>query len=827
LERIFPDPRVADKTHLFRSEGHLQRDLLPTGQLRRQNHRRRKSPTYLSDQYTHDAQGREAYREVNFEGDDIELLPAPEGAETTAPQGLTESGVDSGWNALTSLQRTALLDDIYNKKVEVLGKVDFYISDLTEYDATGAIENMFTTHVTRGTELFNLTDKLDLAQETQQAELDTELGIKIENQTRLAAQNELIASLEGKVSQDKKNIGSAQKEVDKQGVVLDEAKSEEKGVVDQIFALEGLFNDLTQKIDAFKGKELSRKKIEPDTDFIRSSAVPKNRSREFRIAGNLRKETVSYEWVKIIRINSLGQFVETALCIETKTLYGPISSNGRGSIVFAPLSSSSKDFWSKDTKTICSINDDKSVLDFLKRNVGPKYNLIPMYSRTPELKTLNSLYSDRVSSNAKILDLKPTLRAKEKKTKIEQTVFDIFSGSLKSLQAQWEADNSLVTNAKTELENLTTALANEKTHKMAEVKAETAQLIQSLASDLGANAVLSAGKTVNFSASDWESLLKGETVNEGGKQWDRASLSANALGKHSLNAEEHMARLAMNVAGQTQTISWKGTMTLSGQVVDGKTSGVLKQIATLAENASSQGPPNETPTIPGLTFNGDGHLSVTPPPTQTQDGFGRLTSQTSKTYSLSRWNGVTAANVVTQTTQAFRYDNLGNVVGYDRMTSEPGKNPTHEILNSAKYDAQGRQRASETSIEDETGTYTIKMTNDGYDANDRPINTQRVKTQGTSVTVSKEIGSPISDEWGHGLFSASENLSTTLDTWSNNTDFNTADGQRSKGYTWNTAFNASGTSPIPSESPKRLLAKRVLTSFSSPPISSINPRAPG
>lgn len=103
------------------------------------------------DQYTHDAQGREAYREVNFEGDDIELLPAPEGAETTAPQGLTESGVDSGWNALTSLQRTALLDDIYNKKVEVLGKVDFYISDLTEYDATGAIENMFTTHVTRGT----------------------------------------------------------------------------------------------------------------------------------------------------------------------------------------------------------------------------------------------------------------------------------------------------------------------------------------------------------------------------------------------------------------------------------------------------------------------------------------------------------------------------------------------------------------------------------------------------------------------------------------------------------------------------------------------------
>lgn len=97
-------------------------------------------------------------------------------------------------------------------------------------------------------------------------------------------------------------------------------------------------------------------------------------------------------------------------------------------------------------------------------------------------------------------------------------------------------------------------------------------------------------------------------------------------------------------------------------------------------------------------------------------GFGRLTSQTSKTYSLSRWNGATAANVVTQTTQAFRYDNLGNVVGYDRMTSEPGKNPTHEILNSAKYDAQGRQRASETSIEDETGTYTIKMTNDGYDA---------------------------------------------------------------------------------------------------------------
>ena len=91
----------------------------------------------------------------------------------------------------------------------------------------------------------------------------------------------------------------------------------------------------------------------------------------------------------------------------------------------------------------------------------------------------------------------------------------------------------------------------------------------------------------------------------------------------------------MNRAGQTQTLAWKGTMTLDGQVVDGKNSGLLKQIATLAENASSQGPPNPTASLPGLSFNGDGHLSVTPPPTQTLDGFGRLTSQTRKTYSVS------------------------------------------------------------------------------------------------------------------------------------------------------------------------------------------------
>ena len=743
------------------------------------------------DQFTHDDQGRESYREVNFEGEDIKLLPSLEEGEAI-PSDNSSDGILSGWSHLTSDQRSTLIDNIYNEDVEVLGKVDFFIPDLTEYDATGAIENQFTTHVTRGIELFSLVDQFDLAQEAQQAEADTALAIEAENKARLGAQNKIINNINGKITQDEENIVASQGAVDKQNDILEKAISEEKSTQDQMDALKGQVGDITFKIDAYIGKELSRALIsvgKPPVGFVSPGRVS---SREFYDNKIRMKETIFFGWYSVVQINSAGQFVESVVCAEKKVL-SSFSSNKNGKWSWNEVSQSSKDISSKDINILFSINHDEKANTFLWNKLAKHFLSIRKVDiSSPVFKALTNLYSDRIKTNANIEKLKPELKSKSETTQKELSVFNAIYGSLQTLQSQLEADNGSLIIAQNDLETLITYLANDKALKMAEARAETDRLVQVLSGNLGANGVLADGRTINFSVSDWETLLKGETVTQGGKQWDRDAFSANTFGKRSLNSEEHTARLSMNRAGQTQTLAWKGTMTLDGQVVDGKNSGLLKQIATLAENASSQGPPNPTASLPGLSFNGDGHLSVTPPPTQTLDGFGRLTSQTRKTYSVSRWNGETAATVVTQSMKDFRYDTQGHVIGYDRVTSEPGKNSTREVLESATYDAQGRQRASVTRIIDESGSYKIQMSNDGYDANGRPLNTQRVKTQGTSVTVSKEIGIPLIDEWGHTLFGASENLSTTVDNWSNKPDFNKAVGQRSKGYTWNTAFNANG-----------------------------------
>jgi hypothetical protein len=70
--------------------------------------------------------------------------------------------------------------------------------------------------------------------------------------------------------------------------------------------------------------------------------------------------------------------------------------------------------------------------------------------------------------------------------------------------------------AQNDLETLITYLANDKALKMAEARAETDRLVQVLSGNLGANGVLADGRTINFSVSDWETLLKGETVTQGG-----------------------------------------------------------------------------------------------------------------------------------------------------------------------------------------------------------------------------------------------------------------------------------------------------------------------
>lgn len=262
--------------------------------------------------------------------------------------------------------------------------------------------------------------------------------------------------------------------------------------------------------------------------------------------------------------------MESVVCAEKKVL-SSFSSNKNGKWSWNEVSQSSKDISSKDINILFSINHDEKANTFLWNILAKHFLSIRKVDiSSPVFKALTNLYSDRIKTNANIEKLKPELKSKSETTQKELSVFNAIYGSLQTLQSQLEADNGSLIIAQNDLETLITYLANDKALKMAEARAETDRLVQVLSGNLGANGVLADGRTINFSVSDWETLLKGETVTQGGKQWDRDAFSANTFGKRSLNSEEHTARLSMNRAGQTQTLAWKGTMTLDGQVVDGK-----------------------------------------------------------------------------------------------------------------------------------------------------------------------------------------------------------------------------------------------------------------
>lgn len=816
------------------------------------------------DQYTHDAQGREAYREISFEGDDIKLLPSTEGTETTAPKDPT-LGVPSNWNNLTVAQRSALLDDIYNEKIEVLGKIYFVIPDFTEYDANGIARNVFGHRVTRGvlfhdpSELRGLAKELADAEEKAKKSVEEEYAlepiplavnvktlsdqIKKGEETKksleeaLAYTNESLIVVKSGAEKKENDIASKREEIAK-------LVRQNVGVRDQL-----LYNAYTGQVDNYL------------EGFLRVYVDSKGQL--FKRIGNYDDE---YNVTTVTSESSLGYIWDDWQKMGLEELFN--TDLPEGSLETSPLISQYRQLYSEVksleselgearayqkvlegrgsnlSKVISDIAHSLDAARLVRVTPSIDYRLL-----SPESGALGKAESGILTSLGDVVDLAVPLLDPLNKTQTSHGEIETVQNqilinadaevaceqygcyderfaeleneriTLQNLNDQLRRENesnqkladqnlafydeqmplhslslnlSSFAEARSSVLKRREELVQDRDKKLENVRIESAAFVGEAARAISKMTFQMGGRSVIFSQSDMTSLLEGKDVELNGSHQTFDSILSSGLIKESFHHEENFARIGGVVPEEIRNLSWTGNLSLNGHSVGVRDVASLKTIADLATAVTPQVRPNLAVSIPGLTFNGDGQFIFTRSNAQTQDGFGRLTSQTNETLKIARLNGETSSTLTTQTTQAYRYDNQGNVIGYDRVTSEPGKNPIHETLLSAQYDGQDRQRASETKIEDETGTYTIKMTNDGYDANSRPINAQQVKTQGTSVTVSKAVGSPITDEWGHSLFNASENLSTTLDAWSNNPDFSSAVGQRSKGYIWNTGFNATG-----------------------------------
>jgi hypothetical protein len=693
------------------------------------------------DQFVYDAQGRSVYREANFEGDDIKLLNNDQGIEEIPSQDAMVSGVPVGWDTLTISQRTLLLEDIYNGKIEVLGKVDYQFTDFTEFDANGSMENRLGRHEVRGFTLDSLTEVsiFDRPLDQMKEEIATEIQLEFDRQLALAQAGLDLAEMN--YNSAATGLEIAQMEYDLALEDRNEASTRKIDAQLLCDTLPGKISKLDKEIQGYSGIILL------DDDSQKHGGLTEYRTVWFENSGVIYFKkvrggnTINFEEIGVLNGDS-GQDVITSVSKE-----GRLTTEGSNFIALLSRRVSLKYAYSKA----------KAALKLADEDLNGDFNPVTQTGKKGRVQ----IFKEKGQSLA-----------------LTQGFFD-------SANSVWKAAPGLFQTQK----NLFSSLAKEQTTLALSALDQT---VTSFSIRMAERILRIRGNDYRLDLNQIEDLVNGRTIHLGEKEYGLSDLEKTAMVKRSLNKSESFVGMGLTRPDKAINFTWTGFLELNGRSVTSKDFSEIRTILSSAEHASAQGSPEESFGFSGFSFSANGQFVFTYPHLQTQDGLGRLTSQTSKTYTLSRWNGETSANVVTQTTQAYRYDILGNVVGYNRITLEPGKNSVHERLLSAQFDNQGRQRASATKIEDETGTYTIEMTNEGYDANGRPINTQRVKTQGTILTVSQEIGSLLTDEWGHSLFLVTQNLSTTLADWNKNPKFDSAVGQRGKGYVWNSGFNAAG-----------------------------------
>ena len=330
-------------------------------------------------------------------------------------------------------------------------------------------------------------------------------------------------------------------------------------------------------------------------------------------------------------------------------------------------------------------------------------------------------------------------------------------------------------------------LEAEETRQLSEATDELAAQKTEWTKELAGAEVWINGAVASLPAGFWDTLLEKGEASLNGRPQTLAGLSAVARVRTRLADRERFARLDENRPDGI-SISWRGALSPGAAATfDG--------LRRAAQSALSAGSDDDRRAAFGLAT--DGRLTVSRVGAQTQDAAGRALAQSIDTLEISRQGGDTAVRRTTQSTQGFKYDARGQVIAYERTTHEAGKPDVVERLVGATYDAAGRLIKSDVRLRDPSSGYTgeiqLLTENFSFGADGAPRHSLRTQIKDGQVSAVEDLGLSRTDALGRVVFSLTNNLTTSLDSWkASGGDYAAAPGDRSTTALLNRSFNARG-----------------------------------
>jgi hypothetical protein len=249
--------------------------------------------------------------------------------------------------------------------------------------------------------------------------------------------------------------------------------------------------------------------------------------------------------------------------------------------------------------------------------------------------------------------------------------------------------------------------------------------------------ILIGGRYERLGGDGAKSLLNGGKVRLGDREYDLATLAAEAKVKTSLTATEQVAQLNQNQGTGGVSLTWSGGVTFQGTTVTGKDLGILRALAKAEVTTDANG----VATVAGVTLSTGGKVTMSKTLSQVKDLGGRVTSSEQSVVELTGSGGVTTGKSYTVATTNQRYDAKGQVIGYERRTRDVRAGGIHETLETMKgavYDAAGRMVESETHVRETAGgkvvgEYDLTSRALAFDASGRAVRWERTKSAGEEI----------------------------------------------------------------------------------------------
>ncbi len=275
------------------------------------------------------------------------------------------------------------------------------------------------------------------------------------------------------------------------------------------------------------------------------------------------------------------------------------------------------------------------------------------------------------------------------------------------------------------------------------------------------------GITTKLSEKDAVDLLNGRSVDIGGALFALQNLHQAAKIRMPLNQEEHFLQIGEHANKNRMIVQWQGSLSKNGRILTEQeflngyiheNGGITKSSERIYADCSDQ----------TLGLIGDGRMIITHMTDGPSDKDGRSLSQTADTLEIVRQGGQLSQKHRTQDTTGYRYNGMGQVTGYHRVTRD-GAIETIEWLLAANYDVNGRVIHNDVKIAEKTAdmerVYRLQTTNISFDTAGRVLRAEQIRTEGDNVIATRDMSDRQYDKGGQLLFSRTQNIETSREEW--------------------------------------------------------------